>query len=304
MARKTSGLSQLNLDDVQDRVYEKYDVTSSDSQLAVEYLRCFFDAKRARPNELIILPQIADWAWHELILDTARYRTVCSQVFGKFLHHIATDIHFDELLHNVDLDGRDLRELNPAYALSRAGLESGNLREDFLKSLAMMRNIYGLSLGDHADQWLETGWDRPIYRLRKPIRVPYHDLDGDTANATDLEEPKPIQFLSWLPGRIVRRFGIPIDAARRGVQEYSELFLSLRSSQISKVLDGCSVLCEIAWEEHILWTQRYAEDCHSLLGYFLDHLPRESFSTLPDSAAIAASLNRYSRHLRLPRVSV
>lgn len=291
MGRKISDLSQLNLDDVQDRVYEKYDVTRSDSQLAVEYLRCFFHAKRARPNELIILPQIADWAWHELILDTARYRTVCSRVFGKFLHHIAACIDFDELLHNADLDARDLRELNPACALSRAGLESGNLREDFVKSLAMMRNVYGLSLGDYPDQWLGAGWDRPIYRLRKPIRVPYHsrDLDGDATNATDLEEPKPIQFLSWLPGRIVQRFGVPVDAARRGVRVYSQLFFSLRSSQISKALDGCSILCEIAWEEHILWTQRYAEDCQRVLGYFLDHIPRASFSASRDSAAIAAA---------------
>jgi hypothetical protein len=276
MSPKISGVAELNFDDIEYRVYEKYEVTRSDSQLAVEYLRCFLDAKSARPNTLIILPQLADWAWHELILDTPRYRTMCSQVFGTFLHHVATDIHFDGSLHKGDLDARDMRELDPACALSKAGLGSSNLREVFFSSLAMMRNVYGLSLGDYPDQWLEAGWDTPIYRLRKPIRVPRRSphLDGDAAHLTDPEELKPIKFLSWLPGRIVERFGISVDAAMRGVQEYCQIFSSLRSSQISKAFEGCSILCEIAWEEHILWTQQYAEDCFREIGYFVDHHSR------------------------------
>src|SRR5437016_6141768 len=63
-----------------------------------------------------------------------------------------------------DVSGQTLRDLDPAYSLSRAGLDSSNLREDFLKSLAIMRNVYGLSLGDYPDQWLEAGWDKPAYR--------------------------------------------------------------------------------------------------------------------------------------------
>src|SRR5262245_55072992 len=111
MVRKILGVSDLDLSDVQDRVYAKYDVTHSDARLAVEYLRCFFDAKRTRPNALIILPQIADWAWHELILDTTRYQTVCSQVLGKFLHHVATTDP-DEVLYS-DVEAQELSELDP-----------------------------------------------------------------------------------------------------------------------------------------------------------------------------------------------
>lgn len=291
MNRKVSNLCELDLEDVQDRVYAKYDVTRSDARLAVEYLRCFFDAKRVQPNELIILPQIADWAWHELILDTVRYRTVCSQVFGIFLHHIATTVDFDELLHDADVDAQDLTELDPRKALARAGLESSNLRDDFLKSLAMMRDVYGLGLGTQPDQWLEAGWDTPTYRLRKPILVPKQSHNGDTrtSNTNDLEGSRQLRFLSWLPGRIARRFGIPFDAARRGVREYSELFLHLRSSRTSNGLDGCSILCEIAWEEHILWTQRYAEDCYRVLGFFLEHVPRVDVPTLENLAAVKAA---------------
>jgi hypothetical protein len=291
MDKEVSALPKLDLDDVRDRVYAKYDVTYSDAQLAVEYLRCLFDAKRERPNELIILPQIADWAWHELILDTARYRSVCSQVLGRFLHHvIKSAVDSDEIVLDADVDARNIRELlDPVYALPRAGLQASNLREHFLKSLAMMRNVYGLGLGEHPDQWLEAGWDRPTYRLRNPIWIPYHDSPGkDAGNANDPEGWKPIRSLSWLPGRIARRFGVSVDLARRGVKEYSELFFSLGSSCTSNTLDGCSILCEIAWEEHILWTQRYTEDCQNVFGYFLDHVPRSSFSILGSRAAQVA----------------
>jgi hypothetical protein len=279
MDRTMSVISDLDFSDVQDRVCAKYDVTQSDAGLAVEYVRCFFDAKRARPNELIILPQIADWAWHELILDTVRYRTVCSRVFGKFLHHVATTVDFDEGL-NTEVKARDLGGLDPARA------ESRNCREEFLTSLAIMQEVYGLGLGQYPDQWLEAGWDRPAYRLRKPTRI---DLDREAAIAGSLQETRPIQFLSWLPDRIARRFGVSVAAARGGVREYSELFLSVQSSSSSGALRPCSILCEIAWQEHILWTRRYADDCHRTFGYFLDHVPRADFSSLRDSAALSAA---------------
>jgi hypothetical protein len=256
-------------------VYEKYDITYPDAELAVEYLRCFFDARRARPNELIILPQIADWAWHELILDTARYRALCSNVFGNFLHHVATTLDFDEFVQNPKLDARDLRELNPKHALSGVGLKSDNLREDFSKSLNIMDDLYGLGLGDNPEDWLGAGWDRPMYRLRKPVRLTYiSDLDQDRANS-DAKELGRIQFFSWLPNRIVQRFGIPIEAALRGVREYSGLFFSLGSTSCSSMVHGCSIQCAIAWDEHVLWTQRYAEDCYRVFGHFLDRPPSE-----------------------------
>jgi hypothetical protein len=267
MTRRISDLSRLNLDDVRDRVYTKYDVTRSDSELAVEYLRCFFDAKRAHPNKLIILPQIADWAWHELILDTARYREVCLRVFGRFLHHVAEPVRPQKprTVPNVG----DLSDRN-----------SMRLRETFEKSLEMMNHIYGLGLGDHPDEWREAGWDRPIYRLRNPILAPHYtrNLSNFASNEEAyLEGSKPMQFLSWLPWRIVHRFGMPVDVAWRGVREYFEMLISLRSPRLAKVLDGSSPLCEIAWEEHVLWTQRYARDCYSVLGYFLERHPRANF---------------------------
>src|SRR5258708_37663730 len=154
MDRTKPSCSDLDFSDVQHRVYAKYDVTQSDARLAVEYVHCFFDAKRARPNDLIILPQIADWAWHELVLDTARYRTVCSLMFGKFLHHVATTVP------NTGSKAHGLRELDRARALSRDRLEPISLRETFLKSLAVMRGGFGFGLGQGPDPWVRGGWGR------------------------------------------------------------------------------------------------------------------------------------------------
>jgi hypothetical protein len=281
MAPKISDLSALNLDDVENRMFSKYDISRSDARLAIEYLKCFFDAKKRNPDQLIILPQIADWAWHELILDTERYRTVCCQVLGKFLDHLATNVDPDERLDSPDSDARNVPEVQQARALSNSGFETQDLRKCFLKSLAMMQGVYGLDLGSNPEQWREAGWDSPTYRLRKPIEVPCHSEKARN-NACDLGESKKAPFLTWLPSRIARRFGISIKAAEHGVREYSDFFLSsLCPGQ--KVHEERSVLCEIAWEEHVLWTQRYAEDCYRSLGYFLEHVPRSDFSHAKNS---------------------
>jgi hypothetical protein len=217
MSKSISNFSALNLDDVCERVYEKYAVSRSDAELSVEYLRCFLDAKRGRPNDLIILPQIADWAWHELILDTARYREMCSQLFGRFLHHV------------------------------RERVISERVREAFTNSLKMMQNVYGLGFGDRPIEWSEAGWDTPIYRLRNPILTPNYAYDrsgsGDDA-VSDRSDGSPTGFLSWLPLRIAQRFGVPNTVARQGVREYSELFLSSQPSRVRAVpSDDRSVLC-------------------------------------------------------------
>jgi hypothetical protein len=285
MAGTVSDLSELALDDIEERVYAKYDVSRSDARLAVEYLRCFFEAKKQTPRKLIILPQIADWAWHELILDTERYRTVCSRALGTFLHHITTP--------NVEPDDRDVgvcgsTEPEPASALSQRGLLASDLRACFHHSLTMMRNVYGLRSGSSPEQWQEAGWDSPRYRLRDPIRVPYH-IEKVTSSARFPDRLKQQPFLMWLPSRLVRRFGIPLAAAQRGVAEYSDFFLSLRSPYNQVAHKEGSILSEIAWEEHVLWTQKYAYDCDRLLGYFLDHVPRAAASNAENSTTFKAA---------------
>ncbi len=273
MTKAFSAVSIPDLTDVEQRVYAKYEVSRSDARLAVEYLQCLFDAKRRKPDQVVILPQIADWAWHELILDTERYRAMCSRVLGTFLHHLATTVDRHELAKDGDVDARDLLDLEPARALP--SLEGSNLRQCFLDSMAMMREVYGLGSGSNPEQWREAGWDSPAYRLRAPIRIA--DLQKYASSVPNIGRSNLAPSLTWLPSRIARRFGISLDAAECGVKEYSNFFLSLRSSANEQARE-CSVLCEIAWEEHVLWTKRYAEDCYSFLGYFLEHVPRTVFS--------------------------
>lgn len=234
-------VSRLDLDDVCDRVYRKYIVSLADSRLAIEYLRCFLDAKRSYQSDLIILPQIADWAWHELILDTRRYEEICRSFLGRFLHHVVKPLPPDQTA--------------------------------FEKSLDFMRTTYSLPLGDRPEEWLESGWNRPQYRLRQPIEIPPPSV-GACKSRTCSADPDCVEFLSWLPSRIARRFGIPATFALQAVHEYSNFFLTLRESGDKYEPCSNSLVCQIAWEEHILWTRKYDADCSRFLGFFLDHIPR------------------------------
>lgn len=275
MATKILGLSQLNLDDVRDRVYQKYKITHSDAELAVEYLHCFFDAKRDQLDELIILPQIADWAWHELILDTVRYREVCGKIFGAFLHHIAKTIGSEEPSDHTYAQSACWAGYDHTYSSNRSDHSSKDLHYTFRRSMHLFRDTYGLSLGERPDEWLEAGWSRPRYRLRSPVRITsdnkYLDGKGEKNSSYD---GRLTRLFSWLPARIAQRFDVPIAAATQGVEEYVALFSSLRNRRGLQAQVAGSPACQIAWEEHILWTRQYEEDCNNILGHFLDHSPR------------------------------
>jgi hypothetical protein len=66
---------------------------------------------------------------------------------------------------------QDLRELNPILAPSEPRRKLDDLRCHFFKSLEMMRDLYGLRLGDFPDEWLDAGWERPMFRLRTPYSM-------------------------------------------------------------------------------------------------------------------------------------
>ncbi|TDW65026.1 hypothetical protein EDF57_103202 [Novosphingobium sp. PhB55] len=242
---------RLDFDDVLERLYLKFAVTQRDCELAGNYLRCFLHAKISSPKMLIILPQIADWAWHELILDTRLYREICAGVFGGFLHHVIKDIHVGSHVRAEDMCEED--------ALT--------LRRNFKLSLAFMRQKYALT--EISTEWTESGWDSPRYRFRNAsyAELLWNDLG-------EVDKAIPPRF-SWLPARIALRFGVTEMRARNAVAEYANAF-------------GCGKLdkayllppaVELVWQEHILWTRRYAEDCNNAFGYFADHLPRDVLGT-------------------------
>ena len=57
-------------------------------RLGWEALRQYFLlCQRAGPRRLPMPSQLADDAWHVMILDTRRYAEFCRRAFGSFLHH-------------------------------------------------------------------------------------------------------------------------------------------------------------------------------------------------------------------------
>ena len=229
---------------VRERLYEKFDISLRDAELAVHYVCCFLDAKMKFAGELIILPQIADWAWHELILDTVSYRSLCMRKFGYVLPHIKES-------------------------------DSEHLREVFALSMAMFRANYGLESGDKPEEWLDAGWDHPSYRLRRPVS---RDLTWNESIDQYLSLVPGIfdRFSEWLPARLVDRFGISESEAAHAVRLYAAHLLALAHGSSAQSLPPLGSLGRIAWEEHVLWVQRYEADCRLVLGRVIDHKPNQA----------------------------
>jgi len=243
--RESAQTTIPELRDVRNRLYEKFDISRQDSELAVRYVRSFLDAKKKAPGDLIILPQIADWAWHELILDTAGYRSLCVRTFGYVLPHVKES-------------------------------DCGWLRDAFSGSMVMFRENYGLELGDRPEDWLDAGWDRPSYRLRVPV-------DRDLASTQSIDQDHSTLFprffdrlFEWLPARLVERFNLSDVEAACAVRIYAGNLLALADGSFTWSLPPLGGLGRIAWEEHALWVERYAADCQLVLGRALDHKPNQA----------------------------
>lgn len=59
------------------------------AEQAEQLYRCFLALQRvyARSEPPVVPPKIADEFWHQHILDTRKYESDCSLLFGRFLHH-------------------------------------------------------------------------------------------------------------------------------------------------------------------------------------------------------------------------
>ncbi len=65
------------------------ELDSAQLDLAWQALRDYFRiCLRAGKRRVPMPSQLADDAWHALILDTRRYAQFCNQAFGRFLHHL------------------------------------------------------------------------------------------------------------------------------------------------------------------------------------------------------------------------
>jgi hypothetical protein len=63
-------------------------LTVKDCQLVAHGLRQFFLAHLKSGRRYVSMPsQVVDDLWHELILYTRNYQSICQKAFGRFLHH-------------------------------------------------------------------------------------------------------------------------------------------------------------------------------------------------------------------------
>ncbi|MFT6436129.1 MAG: hypothetical protein ACJAVI_004186 [Candidatus Azotimanducaceae bacterium] len=118
-----------------ERLYHKYDVSRYDPKLAVEYLEAFLHIRSLDIHSVVILPQIADCAWHELILDTKRYRELCLELFEGQLAHVAADFNFLTRDYGSEKESK-FEELNPTVLLSQS-----KFNEKGLRAAAQVRQI-------------------------------------------------------------------------------------------------------------------------------------------------------------------
>lgn len=59
----------------------------ADADQAVDLYRCFLKLCVLRPEVSLVPTRAIDRVWHAHLLDTAKYRTDCHQVFGRILDH-------------------------------------------------------------------------------------------------------------------------------------------------------------------------------------------------------------------------
>jgi len=55
-------------------------------RITLDY-RCFLQAVRNAPDELLAPSKDVDLFWHHHILDTRKYIEDCQNLFGKYIHH-------------------------------------------------------------------------------------------------------------------------------------------------------------------------------------------------------------------------
>ena len=260
-------VNELDLTAVQNRLLRKYEISECDARRATYVLRAFLDLKRRDLDAHLILPQIADWAWHELILDTVFYRDVCQRLFGEFLHHMNHLIEFEHT--SPDRNQEKVR---------RAAV----LRSDYSITRGLLEQYCEHALSSWGAHWEESGWDAPAYRLRPSFRLDYAIDTVSPAQRIESSEWTSrataaasfvLTSLDWLSGRLVRRYSISVELAESAVVHYAALFLNVRRDMLSlKICDGPA---RAAWQEHILWTRRYSNDCDLVIGTFVDHTPNE-----------------------------
>jgi len=224
----------------------KYDISHSDALKAIDLLLCFFHARKIDKKKLIILPQVSDWAWHEFILDTRSYHQFTKNIFGTYLPHM-----------KIVPDG-----------------------DAFNDSIQLFNNNYDIDLNN--THWIESGWKSPAYRFLDIWNTNIKLIETHTLqflNHSKLEpllssELNNINF-EWLKERVAVRFNINMEVAALAIYYYQSILISVKQNGVYKS-DHLPSIALWAWQEHILWTEKYKNDCNLLFNAFLHHAPAQA----------------------------
>lgn len=77
--------------------------------------------------------------------------------------------------------------------------------------------------------------------------------------------------LSLVRDRLIARSGFTPDRADHALADYKGMLaLILEGKQVVRPLSSDG---DEAWHAHILFTQKYTEDCQKLVGRYIHHLP-------------------------------
>jgi hypothetical protein len=220
-------------DALEERVSSNYDVTSAQVHAAISFIFVFFRLKRFDRKQILILPQIVDWVWHEFITDTQYYMTFCDRYFGHYLHHVKAR-HTDR--------------------------STAFLSERFRATMRVFAEECEIDL-DSLAPW-GPGWECPRYRLRT-----YSNFFA--FERFDFEPVSPavaVINVGWITQRLIERYDLSTQQADLALEEY-KAFLTTRLNPFNTTAP--SAVCDIAWKEHILSTVKYHRDCARLFGSYL-----------------------------------
>jgi hypothetical protein len=218
-------------DALEQHMSQRYEITSDDAHISIRMLLAFFRLKRTDEREVLILPQVADWAWHEFITDTENYQAFCDIYFGHYLHHVKAR-HTEGSL--VFLNDRFHATMRVLAAECKTDLDS----------------------------FASAGWEQPKYRLREGFDFCWLECIDD-----ELVSPAVAAIdVGWIAHRLMDRYGLPLRQSNLALGEY-KIYLSKRLCGSNKTIP--SVICDIAWKEHILSTVKYHRDSRRLFGSYL-----------------------------------
>ncbi len=123
------GLRRVDALDLEPIVYKLMNPEPGESALSladadqdVALYRCFLKLCVLRPGVTIVPTRRLDRVWHTHMLDTAKYRADCDEVFGHFMDHFP-------------------------YAGLRGEEDRRAWREDFARTRRLFREHFGIDIG-------------------------------------------------------------------------------------------------------------------------------------------------------------